>query len=241
MMPSDVLYVLCAGACQSLFTQVRPLLASIPIQAEFGPVGRLSDLLRAGCGADVLLSSRRALGALADAGCVDDTSLQTVGRVPTSVAVHTAAAGAALSAAGGDAGRFAEALLDVDHLYLPDTRRATAGIHMHKLFESLGVAEALAPRLHELPNGAAAIAKMIKDGFASAAGFAQRTEILATPGAVLVGNLPKGHELVTEYCGVLIRKPSPHPQAAAFLDRFGQAGTPALRRRLGFLDTDSSS
>jgi len=238
MMPSEALYVLCAGACQSLFNQARPLLASFPIRVDFGPVGRLSDLLRAGCGADVLLSSRGALGALVDEGYVEDTSIRTVGRVPTSVAVCQGAPGTALSTAGEDVGRFADALLAIDHIYLPDMRRATAGIHMRKLFESLDLAEVLAPRIHELPNGAAAIAKMVEDGFASAAGFAQRTEIIATPGATPAGNLPRGHELVTEYCGALARKPSAHPQAPVFLDLFSRHGSPDLLHRLGFLDAD---
>ncbi|WP_066453155.1 substrate-binding domain-containing protein [Castellaniella caeni] len=142
-MPPETLHILCAGACQSLLNQIRPRLAAVPIQVEFGPVGRLSDLLRSGSAADVLLTSRRALGALVGEGYVDAASIQTVGRVPTSIAARAGAPGAALVAATQDPGRFADALLSIDHLYLPDTRRATAGIHMRQVFEALGVAEAV--------------------------------------------------------------------------------------------------
>jgi molybdate transport system substrate-binding protein len=237
MMPSEALYVLCAGACQSLFNRVRPRLASLPIRADFGPVGRLSDLLRSGCGADVLLSSRGALGALVKEGHVEHASIWPVGRVPTTVAACLGTSGTALSTACGDAERFADALRTINHIYLPDTRRATAGIHMRRLFESLGMAEVLAPRLHELPSSAAALAKMVEDGFASAVGFAQRTEIVATPGVILVGNLPRGYELVTEYCGALARKPSPNPNAQVFLDLLNRHISPDLLQQLGFLDT----
>jgi molybdate transport system substrate-binding protein len=237
MMPPETLHIFCAGACQSLLNQIR-LRLPMPLRVEFGPVGRLSDLLRADRTADILLSSRPALEALVHDGYVEEASIQVVGRVPTSMAGRSEASGATLSATDGDATQFAKTVLDIAHVYLPDTRRATAGIHMLKLFESLGMAGALAPRLHELPNGAAAIAKMVEDGFASAIGFAQRTEIIATPGAFPAGDLPQGYELVTEYCSALIRKPLVHPQARAFLATLRRHNSPGLRHLLGFLDTD---
>lgn len=233
------LRLLSAGACQSLFQQLAAPLADFHLQASFAPVGQLTRQLRAGEQADVLVTSRTALTPLLAEDRILTDTVQTVGRVPTSVGVPEGASGASLAGAR-DAPSFVRELGAFSHIYLPDTQHATAGRQVLALLQAQGVADALAARLHAAPNGAAAVARMIADGYDSAVAFAQRTEIVATAGAVPACNLPEGYELVTEYCVALLRRPVVHPQARVFMAQFHAQLTPALLGSLGFAQADDA-
>src|SRR3546814_15842834 len=55
---------------------------------------------------------------------------------------------------------FGRALLDADAVYVPDMQRSTAGIHMKKVFQQLGVLDDIAAKIQEFPNGATAMTAM---------------------------------------------------------------------------------
>jgi molybdate transport system substrate-binding protein len=65
-------------------------------------------------------------------------------------------------------------------------------------------------------------------------GCTQVTEILYTPGVALVGDLPAGFELKTEYAAAVASRAREPELARQFVARLGSDATLALRRARGF-------
>ena len=120
-------------------------------------------------------------------------------------------------------------------LYFPDPELATAGIHFMKVLRELGIHDAVAPRLHPFPNGAAAMRELARSTATGLVGCTQITEIEYTPGVVLVGPLPAGFELSTVYsvavCTQRARSPSLRRR---FVEMLSGPATRALREAAGF-------
>ncbi len=101
---------------------------------------------------------------------------------------------------------------------------ATAGTHAARLVERLGIAEQMRPRTLVFPGGGAAVqavgggaaVQAVADGRAALA-LTQVSEIIAVPGAVLVGPLPDAAQLVTPYLGAVTTRAADRDGALAFL------------------------
>lgn len=125
-------------------------------------------------------------------------------------------------------------LLAAGGLYVPDPRRATAGIHFARVLDRLGIRGDVEGRLHTYPNGATAMRELARAAGERLIGVTQVTEIHDTPGVVLVGSLPRGFELATPYAlGVCSRAASPE-LARRFAALLAGASTRALRAKAGF-------
>jgi molybdate transport system substrate-binding protein len=156
-------------------------------------------------------------------------SAADIGAVETAIAVRTGAAPPPI----GNGEELRAALLAADAVYFPDPKLATAGIHFAKVLDRLGVANALAGRLKTFPNGATAMREMAESG-GRPIGCTQATEILFTPGVMLVGPLPREFRLATVYtCGVTTsaKEPGLAMQLAAMLTSPDAAEG---RRKFGF-------
>ncbi len=153
-----------------------------------------------------------------------------LGRVRTGIAVR---AGESLPAiTDGDALR--ATLVNASGLYFPDPELATAGIHFMKVLRELGIHDAVAPRLHPFPNGAAAMRELARSTAAGLVGCTQITEIRYTPGVVLVGPLPPGFELSTVYT-VAVGSSAEEPDLARRLaEMLSGPATRSLREAAGF-------
>jgi molybdate transport system substrate-binding protein len=194
---SEDLRVLSAGAAQGAVEAMRvPFRAAsgAEIDATFGAVGALAEKLRAGERCDVLILTEAMLAELERSARIEPGSVAPLGRVRTGVAVR---AGDALPGIA-DRAQFARALRAASAIFIPDTARSTAGIHLASVLQRLGLAEELAPRLSIHPNGAAAMRALAASN-GGAIGCTQITEIRYTPGIVLVGALPAEFELATVY------------------------------------------
>jgi molybdate transport system substrate-binding protein len=119
-------------------------------------------------------------------------------------------------------------------LYLPDPERATAGIHCIDVLRRLGILSTLQQRLRPFANGAVAMGELAACDDPRAIGCTQVTEILYTPGVTLVGTLPPGYELNTEYAAAVATRAREPDLARAFVNRLGSETTVATRRRGGF-------
>ena len=121
-----------------------------------------------------------------------------------------------------------------DAIYFPDPKLATAGIHFAKVLDALGIADEVAARLEPFPNGAAAMQALARAPDARAIGCTQVTEILNTPGATLVGPLPKEFELATVYtAGVCTRAALPG-QAKLLATMLSDDAAHVVREKVGF-------
>jgi molybdate transport system substrate-binding protein len=192
------LRVLSAGAAQGVVEATRaPFRAQsgAGIDATFGAVGALAEMLRAGERCDVVILTAAMIADLERTAELAPGTSAPLGRVRTGVAVRAGDSVPAIA----DRAQLASALRAASAVYVPDTVRSTAGIHIAGVIDRLGLSEALAPRLSIHPNGATAMRALAAATTRCAIGCTQITEIRNTPGVTLVGALPKEFELATVY------------------------------------------
>ena len=201
------------------------------IVGTFGAVGAMRARLLVGEPADLVILSRGLIDGLARDGYVAADSIRDVGAVETAVAVRRVDAPPPI----GDAARLRAALVAADEIHFPDPEQATAGIHFAKVLRQLGLSEMLADRLRPAANGAAAMRALAASQGRHPIGCTQATEIMATPGLVLVAALPPGCDLATVYSCAVTARSEAAPEAAELIAMLtGDAGRDT-RRRLGFV------
>jgi molybdate transport system substrate-binding protein len=224
--------ILSGGAAQGLVTAVASQFKSetgFDIGGSFGAVGAMRDKLLAGTPADVLILTSALIADLARGGHVAAGSATDLGVVRTAIAVRAGDPAPAV----GDAEGLRAALLAADAIHFPDPKLATAGIHFAKVLDQLGIRDAVADRLRPYPNGATAMREMAAAP-GRPIGCTQVTEILNTPGVLLVAPLPTEFELATVYtAAVAARAASPGP-ARHLVTLLSSASTRPLRDRAGF-------
>ena len=127
------------------------------------------------------------------------------------------------------------ALLAADAIFVPDTKVSTAGIHVAKVLQQLGIADEVAARLKIYPNGATAMRHLAVSDATRPIGCTQSTEIISTQGVVLSGSLPPGCELATMYTAAVTARAANASQAQSLIGLLISADQQALRERAGFI------
>lgn len=227
------LRVLSGGAAQGLVEALRARFEAASgcrIEATFGAVGAMRARLLAGEPADLMILSRTLIDALARDGHVAAASVRDIGTVETAVAVRRGDAIPPIATAD----QLRRALLASDAIHFPDPEHATAGIHFADVMRRLGVTEMLAPRLRPAPNGATAMRALAASTSDRPLGCTQATEILSTPGIVLVGPLPAGCDLATTYSCAIPTRSAMVPEATALAALLTSDTHHVLRQGLGF-------
>ena len=229
------LRILSGGAAQGLATHLAPTLKSTTgfnLTGEFGAVGGMADKLRHGDPADIVILTTALIARLAEEKLVDPASITDIGLVETSLAVRSRDPKLIVR----NADDLRRALLAADAIYLPDTSASTAGIHVAKVLQQLGIADQVRARLKIHPNGATAMRELAASGAKRPIGCTQSTEIISTEGVELSGSLPQGCELKTMYTAALATSAANAPQAQALIKLLSGPEAKDLRRRAGFLD-----
>jgi molybdate transport system substrate-binding protein len=225
--------VLSGGAAQGLvrgLSEPFKTQTSLGIDGEFGAVGIMADKLRAGTAADLVILTQALLAKLADEKLVIPSSIADVGRVETALAVRTRDPRVTVRTEAD----LREVLRSADAIFVPDIKASTAGQHVAKVLDQLGIAYEVASRLKIFPNGATAMRELASSTAARPIGCTQATEIIATDGIALSGALPPGCELVTMYtAGVTTRAAHPK-EAATLIALLTGADHKELRQRAGF-------
>ena len=229
------LHILGGGAAQGLVASLAPqfkVQTGFDIEGEFGAVGAMADKLRSGSSADIVVLTAAIIATLAKENRVVRSSIADIGRVETAVAVR---AGDPLVAIA-DAATLRDALLAADAIFVPDIGASTAGNHVAKILQRLGIAGDVTDRLKIFPNGATAMRSLAETDALRPIGCTQSTEIIGTPGVVLSGSLPPGCELSTMYTAALTTRAANARQAQSLIDLLIGADQDKLRQRAGFLD-----
>ena len=221
--------VISAGAAKAVVNAVAAQ-AGLELGGAFGAVGAMKDKLLAGEPCDVIVLTRAMLDELANAKLVEDDSIGDLGRVRTGIA---AKAGAPLPNISHAAGLTA-ALLEAEAIYVPDLSKSTAGKHVAGMLKALGIAQEVAGRVREFPNGAAAMKAMAESHGEFAVGCTQVSEILYTPGVTLVGSLPPEFELATLYSAAVCLRAADPAEARRFAALLTGHSTQELRASAGF-------
>ena len=226
------LNVLCAGAVKGLVLALQGGFegkTGLRVRASFGAVGAIRDALRSGAPCDVFVASDAMIESLQRSGELGMGTQRAIGRVQTAIAVKASAPAPAID----NAGSLAAALLACSALYFPDATLSTAGAHVARVLDRLGLSDALASRLRMFANGATAMRELAGADDA-AIGCTQATEIRYTPGLALVGALPEPFALATVYSAAIGVAARDESVAHAFVDALAGAASTELRRAGGF-------
>jgi molybdate transport system substrate-binding protein len=229
------LKILSGGAAQGLVASVAPkfkALTGLDIEGEFGAVGAMAGKLRTGTQADIVVLTAAMIADLARESLVVSASISDIGLVETAIAVRT---GDSLVTANDVAGLRA-AFLAADAIFVPDTKASTAGIHVAKVLQRLGIADEVAARLKIFPNGATAMRHLAASDATRPIGCTQSTEIINTAGVTLCGSLPQGCELSTVYTAAVTTRSAAAKQAQVLIVLLTDTDQRELRNRAGFLD-----
>lgn len=232
------LNILSGGAAQGLVASLAPkfkALTGLDIEGEFGAVGAMADKLRAGMPTDIAVLTAAKIADLAREDLVIGASISDIGVVETAMAVRAGDPKVRV----GDAAALREAFLAADAIFVPDTRTSTAGIHVAKVLQQLGIADAVAARLQIFPNGATAMRHLAASDTVRPVGCTQSTEIISTPGVVTSGSLPRGCELSTVYTAAVTTRAAHVHQAKDLIDLLTGSDQESLRERAGFLNARS--
>ena len=138
------LKILSGGAAQGLVASLAPKFreqTGLAIEGEFGAVGAMAGKLRGGWPADIVVLTAALIADLAGENLVTRASISDIGRVETAIAVRTGDPLASVD----DAASLREVLLGADAIFVPDTQASTAGIHVAKVLQQLGIAEKSRP------------------------------------------------------------------------------------------------
>ena len=118
------------------------------MRGEFGAVGAMADKLRNGAPADIVILTARIIADLAGENLVVPGSIADVGLVETAIAVRAGDPPVTVNDAAG----LRTALLAADAIFVPDTRASTAGIHVAKVLQQLGIADERGGPAQNLPE-----------------------------------------------------------------------------------------
>jgi molybdate transport system substrate-binding protein len=171
-------------------------------------VGALLRRINAGEPFDVALTSSAGLNEAKD---IVPGSVTTLARVGIGVAVKTGAPKPDISTVAA----FKATMLNAPSVaYIDPKSGGSSGIYVARLFQKLGIADAMAPKSVLVNGGLAADA--VADGRATIV-VHQISEIISVPGVTLVGPLPAEIQSETIYAGAISSKSAVPDAAAAFL------------------------
>ena len=225
--------ILSGGAAQGLvrgLSETFKAQTGLSIDGEYGAVGIMADKLRASTPADLVILTQALLAKLAAEKLVVPSSVADVGRVETALAVRSRDPKVTVKTEAD----LREVLRGADAIFAPDIEASTAGQHVAKVLDQIGIAYEVASRLKIFPNGATAMRELAASTAQKPIGCTQATEIIATDGIALSGALPPGCELATMYtAGVTARATHPR-EAAALIALLAGADRKELRQRVGF-------
>ncbi len=228
----SALHILSGGAAQGLVASLAPkfkALTGLDIEGEFGAVGAMADKLRGGTPTDIAVLTAAKIAELAGENLVVPASISDIGTVETAMAVRTGDPRVTVS----NAAALRDAFLAADAIFVPDTKTSTAGIHVAKILQQLGIADTVAARLRISPNGATAMRRLAASDAARPLGCTQSTEIISTPGVVLSGSLPRECELSTVYTAAVTTRAANARQAKDLIDLLIGSDQDKLRRKCG--------
>jgi molybdate transport system substrate-binding protein len=245
---AGLLAVLLGGACTQAQAAEVKVLSTIAFQrvfeeevptynrssghtaaVEYGGGTAMARKVQEGAVADVYFGTRPLIDALLAAGKLQPDSVVELARSPAGFAVKKGAPKPDISTA--DALR--RALLASRGITYPDpTSGSPSAIHLVKVAEQLGIADALKAKTRRPPGGAAAGPTMLGTGEADLA-FQQNCELLLTPNVELLGPLPPEFRLITVMTAAVPMTARDPAAAKAFIRSLQTPEAAQVMRRWG--------
>jgi molybdate transport system substrate-binding protein len=153
---------------------------------RYGTMGAITDRMRGGEEADLVISSAQSIGTLLSEGKIEAASQTQISKVGVGIVVPTGTAVPPVTSVE-DLGRALLAAKTI--VYADPSRGGAAGIHIARVIEQLGIAEQVKPKV-KFGAGGDVTEVTVAQGEGTL-GMTQVSEIVGKPGAVLVGPFPE--------------------------------------------------
>jgi molybdate transport system substrate-binding protein len=206
------LKVLTTGAMKPIVVDVGPDFqkdSKQTLSVDNDTAGALLKRIRDGASFDVVLLTPAGIDELAKAGKVSPGV--ELARVGIGVMVKAGAPRPDISTVEA----LKRTLLAAKSVaYIDPASGGSSGIYLARLWERLGIADALKPKTKLKQGGS--VADLIVNGEAEI-GFQQASEIIASPGVTLIGQLPDEIQNYTIYSGAISTAAQSPAAAAAFI------------------------
>lgn len=224
------LKVLTAGAFKPVVTTLAPVFeqrTGHKLVVDNDTAGALAKRIAGGEAFDLVILTPAAIEQLVQGGKVLAGSPAPLARVAIGVAVKQGAPAPDI----GSVAAFQQALLASRAVaYIDPAAGGSSGIYLTQLFEKMGIAPQIKAKAVLVPGGL--VAQRLVTGEADLA-IHQISEILAVPGATLVGPIPAEIQNYTVYVGGVGTGARDASAAAAFLALLGSAEAKTVLREKG--------
>ncbi|MBV9237746.1 MAG: substrate-binding domain-containing protein [Xanthobacteraceae bacterium] len=209
---ADDLKVLTTGAMKPVLLEVAPGFqqdSKQTVSLDNDTAGALLKRIEAGAAFDVVVLTPAGIDELAKAGKVSPGV--DLARVGVGVMVKAGAPRPDISTVDA----LKRTLLAAKSVaYIDPASGGSSGIYLARLWERLGIADALKPKTKLKQGGL--VADLIVSGEAEI-GFQQASEIVASPDVTLIGQLPEEIQNYTVYSGAISTAAHSPAAAAAFI------------------------
>jgi molybdate transport system substrate-binding protein len=153
---------------------------------HYGTMGAITDWMRGGEEADLVISSAQSIATLLSEGKIEAGSQTRISKVGVGIVVPSGTAVPAIASVED----LSRALLAAKVVvYADPSRGGAAGIHIARVIQQLGVAEQVKPKL-KLGAGGDVTEVTVAQGEGTL-GMTQVSEIVGKPGAIFVGPFPE--------------------------------------------------
>ncbi len=189
------------------------------VKVRFATAPAILKQMGEGAKADVVIAPPPVLDQLAKAGSIDATTRTPVGKVGVGVASRTGGPTPDISSAEA----LRKSVLAAESLVF---NTASTGLYMDRLFEKLGMTEAVKAKAKRYGNGEAVMEHLIK-GKGQEFGFGAATEIVLfkDKGLRLIGPLPAEIQNFTSYAATVHTTATNAKGAAGFLQFLAKPAT----------------
>jgi molybdate transport system substrate-binding protein len=222
--------VLTAGAFKPVVLELVPAFereTGHTVGVENDTAGGLTRRITGGETFDLVVLTPAALDQLAKAGRVVAGSVSRLAQVGIGVAVKAGAPAPAINSVAA----FEQALLNARAVaYIDPAAGGSSGIYLSALFDKMGIGDRIRRKAVLVPGGL--VAERVVSGEAEI-GIHQISEILAVPGATLVGPIPAEIQNYTVYAGAIGAAARDPGAARALLARLGSGEAQAILKTKG--------
>ena len=208
--------VFCPGAVQSV---VRPMARTFEektgntVKFEFATAGAVARKVADGAPGDVVLTTDKALAALARDGKVDGGSIKDLGSMGVGVAVKAGAPKPDIH----DVDAFRKSMLAAKSIMFANPAKGgQSGIHVAKVFAELGLDKELGDKIKLRDRGPDGLKEVAAGDIEI--GLGQISEILANKDVVLVGPLPAAIQGAVTFSGAVHAQAKDKAAAKALIE-----------------------
>ena len=189
---------LCTTALKTSFDELQPQFeraSGHKVEPAYGPSAQLTKRLADGEAADAVVLTGPGFEEMAKLGKVAPESRLNIARSATMVAVKQGTPKPDISTLE----KFKQAMLAAKSLAYSGPGAGASGAHAAKVLEQLGIADAMKPKTVLGPGGPAGLIGHYLVRGEAEIGIQQDSELMAVPGVDIIGPLPPGIGLITEF------------------------------------------